>query len=172
LFLKKIKIYYSKLLEINMDLTDDQWNEIQHLLPRNLNLGAGRPPQSSRRVLDAILWKLRTGASWLDLPHAYPSHQTCFRRYTAWDRSGVLDAVVKALAKHLSHSGFDLHGALQNKDIELIPMAKKTRIHFAPRWQDTWQSSTALLLIQLFINKKRKQGQPIQKLDLSYTVSD
>jgi transposase len=155
-----------------MDLTNNQWNEIHDLLPQNLNQGAGRPPQSSRRVLDAILWKLRTGASWLDLPREYPSHQTCYRYYTAWVRAGFLDKVVDALAKHLSYSGFDLYASLKNHDIELIPMAKKTRIHFAPRWQDTWQSSTALLLIQLFITKKRKQGQPIQKLDLSYTVSD
>ena len=155
-----------------MDLTDDQWNAIADLLPQSLNQGAGRPPQSSRRVLDAILWKLRTGASWLDLPQTYPSHQTCFRAYSVWVRSGVLDAVVKALTKHLSRSGFDLHAALQNHDIELISTAKKTLIHIIPRWQDTWQSSTALLLIQLFLAKRRKQGQSLPKLDLSYKVSE
>ena len=155
-----------------MDLTDDQWNAIHHLLPGNLNQGAGRPPQSSRRVLDAILWKLRTGASWLDLPREYPSHQTCFRRYTRWVREGILDQVVKALSKHLSLSGFYLQKALQNNEIELIHTADKTHIHFVPRWQDTWQSSTALLLIQLFLANKRKQGQSLPKLNLTYSVPE
>lgn len=169
---KKTRFFYSKLFRQNMDLTDDQWNAIHDLLPQKLSQGAGRPSQSTRSVLNAIFWKLRTGASWNDLPLEYPSHQTCYRYYTAWVRTGILDQVVESLADHLSHSGFDLHAALQNNDIELIPSAKKTRIHFAPRWQDTWQSSTALLLIQLFINKKRKLGEPVQKIDQSYLDSD
>jgi transposase len=159
--------FYSKLFIKHMDLTDDQWNVIRDLLPQKKMLGAGRPPQSIRSVLNGIFWKLRTAASWDDLPLKYPSHQTCYRYYTTWVRLGILEKVVDVLALHLSRSGFDLYGALQNNDIELIPLAKKTLIHFSPRWQNTWQSSTALLLIQLFINKKRKLGEPFQKIDQS-----
>jgi transposase len=155
-----------------MDLTDDQWNAIQSLLPQELNQGAGRPPQSSRRVLDAILWKLRTGAAWNDLPPHYPSHQTCFRRFTAWERSGLLEAVFKALSKHLSRSGFNLQKAIQDKEIEMVTVAKKSHLRFAPRWQDTWQASTALLLIQRHLAKQRRQGQPLPKLALSHPVEE
>jgi transposase len=155
-----------------MDLTDDQWNAIQPLLPQDLNQGAGRPPQSSRRVLDAILWKLRTGASWNDLPRQYPSHQTCFRRYTEWDRSAVLESVIKALSKHLSRSGFNLQKAMQENEIECIHLAGKIHLHFPPRWQDTWQSSTVLLLVQVHMAKKRKLGEVDQKVTLSYQVSE
>jgi len=167
---KKMKFFYSKLFKKDMDLTDDQWNIIQYLLPQKSEPGAGRPPQSTRSVLNAIFWKLRTGASWNDLPLEFPSHQTCYRYYTAWVRTGILDKVVDSLAKHLSRSGFDLYEALQNNDIELIPLAMRTRIHFSPRWQDTWQAATALLLIQIFINKKRKLGEPFQKIDQSYRI--
>jgi len=155
-----------------MDLTDDQWNAISELLPCNLNQGPGRPPQSSRRVLDAILWKVRTGASWLDLPGQYPSHQTCYRYYITWSRSEVLEAVVKALSKHLSRAGFNLQKALQDKEIEVIHTAGKSHIYFAPRWQDTWQASTALLLIQVHLARKRQQGESLPKLDLSHPVSE
>lgn len=155
-----------------MDLTDDQWNTIQPLLPQSLNQGPGRPPLPSRRLLDAIFWKLRTGASWLDLPRNYPPHQTCFRYYTRWAHSGLIDAVLKALNKHLSQSGFNLQKARQDKEFELIQSEKKILIHFIPRWQDTWQSSTALLIIQVHLAKKRQQGQSLPKLILSCPVLD
>ena len=153
-----------------MHLTDDQWNAVKDLVPQKIIPGAGRPLQSTRSVLDGIFWKLRTGASWNDLPREYPSHQTCYRYYIEWVRAGILDNVVNKLVKHLTHSGFDLHTALQNNDIELIQMAKKTHVCFAPRWQGTWQSSTALLLFQIFVNKRRKLGEPFQKIDQSYPL--
>ena len=91
-------------------------------------------PQDARNVLNGILWKLRTGASWNDLPLEYPSHQTCHRYYTVWLQEGLLGDVMAGLADHLSDSDFDLHTALENNDIELIPMARKTRIQFSLRF--------------------------------------
>jgi transposase len=155
-----------------MDLTDDQWNAIQHLLLPTLHPGSGRPPQSLRRLLDAIFWKLRTGAAWNDLPEQYPSHQTCFRYYTAWERSGLLDSVLKALTGHLSQSGFNLQSRLQDHDIELVHLPGKSVIQFTPRWQDTWQASTALLLIQVFLIEKRRQGQHLPKAGQAYELSE
>jgi transposase len=153
-----------------MNLTDDQWNAIQHLLPPTLHPGPGRPPQSPRCLLDAIFWKLRTGAAWNDLPAGYPSHQTCFRYYSDWERSGLLDSVLKVLTGHLSQSGFNLQCRIRDHDIELVHLPKKSVIQFVPRWQDTWQASTALLLIQVFLNEKRRQGQKLPRTGQAYTV--
>jgi hypothetical protein len=44
----------------------------------------GRPWQSARDVLDGVLWVLRTGAPWGDLPKRYPPYQTCHRRFQRW----------------------------------------------------------------------------------------
>lgn len=66
-----------------MDLTDDQWKVLEPLigeLPRRAD-GRGRPWRSSREVLNGILWILRTGAQWADLPERYPPYQTCHRRF-------------------------------------------------------------------------------------------
>jgi transposase len=41
----------------------------------------GRPWRQAREVLDGVLWVLRTGAPWRDLPERYPSYQTCHRRF-------------------------------------------------------------------------------------------
>jgi transposase len=169
---KKTKYFYSKLFRKSMDLTDDQWNTVKDLLPRKVMQGAGRPPQSTRDVLNGILWKLRTAASWNDLPSQYPSHQTCYRYYTAWAKADTLDQVIRALVRHLNQGDFSLFDSLENGDIELIEMAKQTHIHFAPRLQDTWQASTALLILQVFITKKRKQDKSIKKITQSYQLSD
>jgi transposase len=169
---KNFNFFYSKLFRKYMDLTDDQWNFVKDILPQKINSGAGRPTQSPRGILGGIFWKLRTAASWNDLPPEYPSHQTCYRYYASWVRDGVLDAVVKALARHLSQTGFDLYMALKKKDIELVPLPGRTRIFFSPPWQGTWQASTALLILQVLINRKRKMGAQFHKIDPSSPPSD
>jgi transposase len=59
--------------------------------PKRRNDGRGRPWKSRRSVLNGILWVLRTGAPWADLPEACPSFQTCHRRFQQWGRSGVMN---------------------------------------------------------------------------------
>lgn len=169
---QKTNYFYSKLFRKNMDITDDQWNAVKDLVPQKITQGAGRPPQSTRDVLNGILWKLRTAASWNDLPREYPSHQTCYRYYTEWVRARILDNVVSALVKHIKENGFDLYDLMKNGDIELIQIAKQIHIRFAPRLQDTWQSSTALLILQIFISKQRKLGKPVRNISQAYPLMD
>ena len=71
-------------------LTDEQWERIQPLLPRlPKNPQGGRPGADNRRVLEGILWMLRTGARWQDLPEQYPSPPTCWRRLKRGEKEGV-----------------------------------------------------------------------------------
>jgi len=67
--------------------------------------GRGRPWRSSRAVLDGILWILRTGAQWADLPDRYPPHQTGHRRYQRWVREGLFERILEALAQDLKERG-------------------------------------------------------------------
>jgi transposase len=57
------------------DLTDEQWKTLDALIPkpRTRSDGRGRPWKSRRSVINSILWVLRTGAPWADLPDRYPS---------------------------------------------------------------------------------------------------
>ena len=77
-----------------MDLTDEQWAILEPLiptLPRRAD-GRGRPWSDPREVLNGILWILKTGARWQDLPDRYPPHQTCHRWFQGWVRAGVWSA--------------------------------------------------------------------------------
>jgi len=97
-----------------MDLTNEQWAILEPLLPkpRVRRDGRGRPWRDPRDVLNGILWVLRTGAPWKDLPGRYPSYQTCHRRFQRWVDNGTLRRVLKALARDLhARGGLDLSEA-------------------------------------------------------------
>jgi transposase len=59
--------------------------------------GLGGRWGDARRMLNGVLWILRTGASWKDLPSRYGFYQSCHRRFQQWQRSGVLDGILWAL---------------------------------------------------------------------------
>ena len=71
------------------DLRDDQWERIEPLLP--LPKRRGRPRADDRSTLNGILWVLRSGARWRDLPERYGSSSTCHRRLQEWEAQGVWD---------------------------------------------------------------------------------
>jgi transposase len=90
------------------ELTDEQWAILGPLIPKPALRadGRGRPiTHSDRAVLNGILWVLRTGAAWADLPERFPSGSTCFRRFSRWVRQGVLQAILEALARDLEVRG-------------------------------------------------------------------
>jgi len=64
----------------------------------------GRPWKDKRPVLERVLWILRTGAQWAELPTKFPPYQTCHRRFQHWVRAGVLVELLRALAKDLMSS--------------------------------------------------------------------
>jgi transposase len=90
-----------------MDLTEKQWAVLAPLLPkpRVRTDRRGRPWRDPRDVLNGILWILRTGAPWKDLPERYPSYQTCHRRFQYWVESGTMQRVLEALARDLEARG-------------------------------------------------------------------
>lgn len=72
------------------ELTDEQWQRIEPLLPKpKKSRKGGRPRAGQRECLEGILWVLRSGARWQDLPKEYPSGSTCWRRLHDWEEQGL-----------------------------------------------------------------------------------
>ena len=90
-----------------MDLTDEQWKIIETILPPDRVRAdrRGRPWSDRRKILNGVLWILRTGAPWHDLPPRYGPYQTGHRRFQNWVRSGVIAQVLRTLAQHLKEAG-------------------------------------------------------------------
>jgi transposase len=78
------------------EVTDKAWARIDPLLPKGS--GPGRRWRDHRQVLNAILWKLRTGAPWRDLPERYGPWKTAHERLRLWTADGtwqkILDEVI------------------------------------------------------------------------------
>ena len=79
-------------------LTDAQWARIAPLLP-GAGKSGGRPPKAHRPMVEAMLWVLRTGAPWRDLPSAYGSWKSVYTRFSRWSAQGVLARLFEALAR-------------------------------------------------------------------------
>jgi transposase len=134
-----------------VDLTDEQWAVLEPLLPRPRRRpdGRGRPWRDPRDVLNGILWILKTGAPWQDLPRRYPPYQTCHRRYQAWVRAGVLDRVLYAMAEDCRDRG---HLDLSECFIDgSFVIAKKGAQGWDPpsgaKVRRSWQWQTALVFL-------------------------
>ena len=72
------------------EVTDREWERITPLLPEH-----GRPGGrwlDHRTVVNGILWKLRTGSPWRDLPKRYGPWQTCYDRFARWRGDGTATA--------------------------------------------------------------------------------
>ena len=88
-------------------LTDAQWERIRPHFPEE-NIPDGRPgrkPVPTRRVLEAVLWILNTGAQWHMLPQYYPNYKTVHRRFQRWCERQVLRDVLCTLANELRDQG-------------------------------------------------------------------
>jgi len=87
-------------------LTDDQWGHIEPLLPKTTPGPKGAHPRcDNRKVLEGILWILRAGARWQDLPKKYPSPSTCWRRLQQWKQEGLWLEMWRALLSELDEQG-------------------------------------------------------------------
>ncbi|QDU82589.1 hypothetical protein Pla110_43490 [Polystyrenella longa] len=88
------------------ELTDEQWLLIEDLFPwEGPTRAGGRPQAPPRECLEGILWVLRTGARWKDLPKSFPSFTTCWRRFKEWTESGVFRLAWERLAEKLQREG-------------------------------------------------------------------
>jgi len=78
------------------ELSDAQWERLAPLLPPQ-RPATGRPAKDHRTVVNAILWRLRTGAPWRDLPERYGPWQTVYSRFRRWQQAGVWERTLAAL---------------------------------------------------------------------------
>lgn len=102
-------------------LTDQQWARLAPLLPAPKKMG--RPRADDRRTLDAILYVLRTGCRWQDLPQALGSPTTAWRRLRQWEEAGVWERLWRALLASLDAKG-KLEWAQAFLDGSFVPAKK------------------------------------------------
>ncbi|MGI2068437.1 IS5-like element ISSod6 family transposase [Shewanella sp. MF08487] len=76
-------------------LTDERWEKLFHLMK---STGRVYDKPEHRQTFEGILYRLRTGIPWRDLPKEFGHWSTVFRRFHLWSKKGVLAHLFKALA--------------------------------------------------------------------------
>jgi transposase len=93
------------------ELTEKQWQQLEPLLPPQ-NPKTGRPNKDHRTIINGILWVLRTGAPWRDVPERYGPWRTIASRFYRWRRDGLWDRLLMAVQQRSNVQGevnWELH---------------------------------------------------------------
>ena len=134
-----------------MELTNEQWTRLEPLIPSpdRKNDGRGRPLKNPRDVLNGILWVLRTGAPWKDLPPRYPPHQTCHRWFQTWAKQGIFKQILTELGEDLYQRGaIDIRETFI--DGSFTPAKKGvilSALQSVEKGPRSWQSQTLLVFL-------------------------
>ena len=80
------------------ELTDEQWERLWPLLPPQ-KPKTGRPAEDHRRIINGMIWILRTGAPWRDLPERYGAWRTVASRFYRWQKAGIWQKILAELQR-------------------------------------------------------------------------
>ncbi len=86
------------------ELTDEKYESIETLFPIH-TAKAGRKRKDARQMLNAILWILRTGAPWRDLPERFGPWKTIYHYFCRWRDDGTFDLILGTLQIRLDRDG-------------------------------------------------------------------
>jgi transposase len=80
------------------EISDSQWELIKDLLPPERKKQGGKPAKDNRTILNAMLWIVRSGAPWRDLPtEYYHSWKTVYTRFSRWKQAGIFEQILAKL---------------------------------------------------------------------------
>jgi transposase len=85
-------------------LNDDQWARIEPLMPSSEGQ-RGRPFRDHRQVIEGIIYRLRTGIAWRDLPVVFGPWQTVWKRHRRFSSDGTWDKIHLRLVAEASTAG-------------------------------------------------------------------
>lgn len=86
------------------EVTDSHWKILSPLIS-TAPARTGRPRREPREMLNGVLWVLRTGAPWRDLPERLGPWQTVYEYFKTWRADGTYDRILEALQIRLDRDG-------------------------------------------------------------------
>jgi transposase len=93
------------------ELTEREWARLAPLLPP-ARPATGRPNHDHRRIINGMLFRLKTGLAWRDLPERFGPWQTVYSRFRRWQRAGIWARILAALQAEADAAGrldWELH---------------------------------------------------------------
>jgi transposase len=107
-------------------LKKEMWKRIKPLLPNQSGYW-GRPSRPHRKIIEGILWVLRTGAPWRDLPSMYGPWSSCYNRFNRWTSQGVWQNIWEALKDELDEENHSIDGTIVKAHQDACRIKKKLK---------------------------------------------
>jgi transposase len=96
----------SRLFFTKDDLSEAEWRILKGLLPIKPEYrGRGRRPEQNRSIINGIIWRLRCGAPWREVPFKCGSWNTIYLWFRRWSEAGVLESLAVTPAEVMTGSG-------------------------------------------------------------------
>lgn len=104
------------------------WNKLSPMLPPE-NGRCARPSKSNRLMIEGMIWKLRTGCPWRDLPRDFGPWESVYTRFSRWSEQGIYQNIFESLKDEFDSENIALdsttvrahqhaHGAVKKKVIK------------------------------------------------------
>jgi len=114
------------------ELSTEQWEKIKNLLPGKIG-DRGRTAADNRNFVNAVLWILRSGARWSDMPEErYGKYKSVHKRFTRWAEKGVWEKVFQHLIKDRDNEYLMLDSTLVKAHQQAATYKKKIRLWGVP----------------------------------------
>ncbi len=107
-------------------LTNERWIKIKPLLPKERGYW-GRPSRPHRKILEGIIWVLRTGAAWRDLPPKYGPWSTCYNRFNRWTKAGIWQTIWQALKDEIDEENYSVDSSIVEAHQNACRIKKKPK---------------------------------------------
>ena len=104
-------------------VSDAVWEKVAPLLPGKVS-DPGATARDNRLFLEAVLWRVRTGAQWRDLPGEFGRWNSVFQRFRRWVKGGVFERVFGCVFEFIR--GWNTHQAANS----LVRMTKRVHNFF------------------------------------------
>ena len=102
------------------------WDKLKTLLPKESGYW-GRPSRPHKRIIEGILWILRTGAPWRDLPSKYGPWSSCYNRFNRWTSEGIWQNLWEVLKEDLDDENHSIDASIIKAHQDACRVKKKKK---------------------------------------------
>ena len=113
------------------ELSDAQWEKIKDVLPGRVE-SVGRTAVDNRVFVNGVLWVLRSGAHWHDLPERYGKYKSLHKRFSRWAASGVWEKIFHELVRDRKNLYLMIDSTIVRAHQQARKKGAKTRLWGAP----------------------------------------
>lgn len=113
------------------EVTTEQWKQIKDFLPGKKG-DRGRTASDNRTFVNGVLWILRSGARWSDLPCKYGKYKSTHQRFSRWAKKKIWEKIFRCLIKDKKNFYIMLDITIVKAHSQAATFKKKTRLWGVP----------------------------------------